>query len=140
MAKMQSLAQHREALQQSLNAHLQTHRQAIVDYESRVSREKEGTQSLHARVAELAHEKDEMKMELNRLRDRGARWDEIEREWKARNERLEDENTKLKSDLARLQRSLDHVRTDEVQRAKELEKAVTGYVRSVERSTSTSNV
>jgi chromosome segregation ATPase len=134
LAKMQALAQHRESLQQSLNAHLQTHRQTVVDYENRLTRERESHQTFHGKIADLTHERDELKSELARLRDRGARWDEIEREYKARQERFEDENTRLKADQARLQRSFDRLRDEEVQRAKELEKAVTGYVRSVERT------
>jgi chromosome segregation ATPase len=99
-----------------------------------LTRERESQQTFHSKIADLTHERDEMKSELTRLRDRGARWDEIEREYKARQDRLEDENTRLKADHARLQRSFDRLRDEEVSRAKELEKAVTGYVRSVERT------
>lgn len=134
MAKLQSLAQHRESLQQSLNAHLQTHRTSIVDYENRISREKETQQSFTSKLAQLSHERDELKNELSHLKAKGTLWDENEREWKSKLERFEEENTKLKAEATRLQRALERIREEEVSRAKELEKAVTGYVRSVERS------
>lgn len=123
MAKLQVLAQHRESLQQSLNAHLQTHRQTITDYESKMTRERDGQQEHYAKLAHLTHERDALRAEMQRLKERADRFDAVEAEC-----------TRLKSELNRAQQALDRVREDEMSRAKDLERAVSGYVRSVERA------
>ena len=85
-------------------------------------------------MAQITHEKESLKSELDRLRDRGTRWDDTERSWQTKNDRLDEENRQLRLEMSQLRETLDRLRDDEVQRAKELERAVTGYVRSVERS------
>jgi chromosome segregation ATPase len=134
ISKLQMLAQHRDGLQQNLNANIQTHRQAVNDYEARLTREKESHQDVHTRIAVLTHERDQLRADFQKLRDRADQWDEVEHGLKVRAEKAELENGRLKTELNKVQRALDRVREDELNRAKDLERAVTGYVRSVERS------
>lgn len=114
--RLNSLAQQRDQIQATLMAQLTTAKQEYQDLEIKFNAEKNEAEKLKAHVAELSKQA----FSERSLRDKC--------------EQIEEENSKYKRELAKMYKKLDKYRQEEVSRAKQLERAIVGYVKTVEKS------
>lgn len=143
----QQMHHQRDSLQQTLNSHTQSHQASILEFQKRCRFEQELRRELEAAVQTQKEELSQCKrvasqhskLELQLQQENHAhsekqlRLESVLAEKDDELKRLRNEDAIKSSEIRRLDAKLDRMNEDEVGRAKELERAITGYVRSVER-------
>jgi hypothetical protein len=123
--RLQATSQQRDSMQ----AALQQHKSIINDLEGKLSQSSDQIKLFQQQLTQAASDRDELQKVKSLQSQMQKRNDDLS----AALSKLESENGQLKDDLRHLRDKLDRKREDEVSRARELERAVSSYVKSIER-------
>lgn len=130
--KLQSTSQQRDSVQQALLSLKLQHKQMVADYEARFARESGNRKDLEAHIAKLNDSLKKSIEQYDQLKEHTDSWRARELELTEKLKKAEDRCLIRDHEVGSLRHQLDKVREAEVGRAKELERAIVGYVRSVE--------